>query len=41
MPANDADHDYDEIMWCPIEMIDLRLYKDAILSCRVHSPCVK
>jgi hypothetical protein len=32
MPANGSDHDCDKKMWCPIEMIDFRLFKEVIIS---------
>lgn len=38
MPANGADHDFDEIAWHPIEMIGLRRFKEAIVSYGIHAP---
>lgn len=38
MPANDTDHDFDEIAWHPIEMIGLRRFKEAIVSYGIHAP---
>jgi hypothetical protein len=42
MPANGVEQGYkEEIDWCPTEMIDLRWFKEAMISYRTHSPYVK
>lgn len=41
MPPNDVEQGYDEIQWCPIEMIKLRWFKEAMVSYVRHSPYVK
>lgn len=41
MSDNGVEEDCDEIGWHPKEMIDLRHFKEAMISYRMHSPCVK
>lgn len=37
-PANGDDHIYDEKMWHPIEKMNLKHFKCAIVSYRMHFP---
>lgn len=41
MPANNVDYAYNELTWCPIEMLDLKHFKEAIISYGLHSLFVK
>lgn len=41
MPANDGGHEYDEITWHPIEILDSKWFKESIDSYRMHSPFIK
>lgn len=41
VPSNGADHDYSEITWCAIEMIDQRCFKEAMVSYEINSSYVK
>jgi hypothetical protein len=41
MPANGVNHDFDKVMWHPIEMRDLRHFREVIISYGIHSPYVK
>lgn len=40
MPANGAGYNH-KITWRPIEMIDLRHFKESVISYVMHSPYVK
>jgi hypothetical protein len=40
MTTSGMEQGYDEIGWYPIEMIDLRHFKDVVISYEMHLPCV-
>lgn len=44
MPTNDYNHAYNEITWCSTEMLNLKHFKEAIVSIvlnGLHSPFIK
>ena len=41
MPANNSGHAYNELIWHPIKMLDLKHLKEAIMLYGLHSPFVK
>ena len=41
MSADSVEQGYDEIRWYPIEFIDLRHFKEAMISYEMHLPYVK
>ena len=41
MPANSVEQSYDEVGSHPIKMINIRHFKEAIISYEMHSPYVK
>ena len=41
MPAKGLEQSYDKIGWCPIEIIGLRHFKEAMISYRMHLTYVK
>ena len=40
-PAYNSDHAYNELTLCPIEMLDLKHFKIAVVLYGLHSPFVK
>lgn len=40
-PVNGMEQHYDEIGWCPVEVIDVRIFDEAMISYVIHLPCVK
>ena len=41
MVANVVEQGYDKIGWHPTEMIDLRHFKEVLISYRMHLPYMK
>ena len=41
MPANNGGHVYNELTWRPIEMLDLKYFKEPVVLYGLHSPFVK
>lgn len=41
MPAEDGGHAYNELTWCPIEMLVLKHFKEAVDLYSLHSSFLK